>query len=117
MCQISREAQDAGLAAMLPGTPVSQACRAIREKASQSDWEIQGGRFGHGIGLDYSEQPRLTEDNDRPLQPGTTAVIHTTFRDPQSEKMFVPLGDVCCVTENGPELLMSFQRTPFIAGL
>jgi Xaa-Pro aminopeptidase len=117
MCEITRGAQDAGLAKMVAGTPVSKACRAIRETASQSGWEIEGGRFGHGIGLDYSEQPRMTEGNEQPLQAGTTAVIHTTFRDPRSGKMFVPLGDVCCVGENGPELLMSFQRTPFIAGL
>ncbi len=86
--------------------------RAVREKASESGWEIQGGRIGHGMGLDYSESPSLNESNETPLQAGTMAVVHATFSLPDSGKMFVPLGDACHVTENGPEFLMSFQREP-----
>ncbi len=116
ICTLTREAQDAGLAVMKPGAPVAGVAREVREKASESGWEIQGGRLGHGLGLDYSESPVLNESNAAPFQAGTTAVLHSTFSLPGSGKMFVPLGDVCHVTESGPELLMSFQREPFVAG-
>jgi Xaa-Pro aminopeptidase len=116
ICGITQEAQEAGLAVMKPGTPVGHIARTIREKAAEHSWEIQGGRIGHGIGLDYSERPNMTESNETPLKAGTTAVVHATFSLPGSGVMFVPLGDVCHVTEEGPELLMSFPRTPFVAG-
>ena len=117
MTKITREIQDAGLAVMKAGNAVGLVARKIRERAAEHGWEIQGGRIGHGMGLDYSEQPNMTERNDAVLQPGTTAVVHTAFSLPGSGKMFVPLGDVCHVTENGPELLMGFSRTPFVAGV
>jgi Xaa-Pro aminopeptidase len=116
ICAITREAQEAGLEVMKPGTPVGHIARAVRQKAAESGWEIEGGRIGHGMGLDYSESPGLNESNGMPLEADTTAVVHATFSLPGSGKMFVPLGDVCHVTEDGPELLMSFQREPFVAG-
>ena len=68
------------------------------------------------MGLDYSEQPvPLNDANQTRWQAGTTAVIHSVFGLPGG-KMFVPLGDLCHVTDDGPELLMDFQRTPFVAG-
>ena len=112
ICKITREAQEAGLAVMKPGCPVGHIATAIREKAAEHGWEIQGGRIGHGIGLDYSELPNMTEGNQTVLMAGATAVVHAIFSLPDSGKMFVPLGDVCHVTEDGPELLMSFPRTP-----
>ena len=116
ICTITREAQEAGLELMKPGTPVGHIARAVREKVEEQGWEIQGGRIGHGIGLDYGESPNLNESNETLLEAGTTAIVHATFSIPSSGKMFVPLGDLCHVTEDGPELLMSFQRTPFVAG-
>ena len=116
ICDITREAQEAGLAVMKPGNQVSHVAKAIREKVAEHGWNIQGGRIGHGMGLDYSERPNMTESNDDIIPPGLTAVVHATFSLPNSGHMFVPLGDVCHVTESGPELLMGFQRTPFVAG-
>ena len=76
-----------------------------------------GGRIGHGIGMDYSEQPApLTEANQELLEEGMTCVIHAAYTLPGSGKMFVPLGDVCHVTGNGPEFLMDFTRELFLAG-
>jgi Xaa-Pro dipeptidase len=115
-CKIAREAQDAGLAKMSPGIPVGHVGRAVRQKAAEHGWAIMGGRFGHGIGLDYAERPSITEEESMVLQPGVTTVLHSMFALPGSGAFFVPLGDVCCVTENGPEFLMAFPRTPFVAG-
>jgi len=117
MARTTREIQDAGVAQMKAGTPVGRVQQAIAKKAGQLGWELLGGRIGHGIGLDYSEKPHMTGDNERPLEVGTTAIIHTAFALPGSGSLFVPLGDVCCVTDNEPELFMSFPRTTFVAGV
>ena len=55
--QIAVGAQDAGIAAMRPGVPAGDIARAVREKVEESGWQLQGGRIGHGTGLDYSERP------------------------------------------------------------
>lgn len=114
---IAVEAQEAGLAHMKPGGPVGQVAAAIRESASQHGFQLDGGRVGHGMGADYSERPNLSESNEDLLEHGTTAVVHACFKLPGSGKMFIPLGDVCHVTPDGPEFLMEFPRTLFLAGI
>ena len=93
---------------------------ALRRSSVSQDrahgWQIEGGRIGHGMGLDYAERPSMTESNEMLLQHGMTGVVHTAFALPGSGKMFVPLGDVCHATSDGFELLMEFPRTPFVAG-
>ena len=116
LCQVTRDAQDRALEVMKPGAPISGMGQTVREQAAANGLELLGGRIGHGMGLDYSEQPvPLNDTNETTLQAGTTAVIHSVFGLPGG-KMFVPLGDLCHVTADGPELLMDFQRTPFVAG-
>ena len=113
---IGREAQDAGLEVIKPGVPVGHIAEVIRKKAAEHEFEIHGGRIGHGMGMDYSERPSLSESNDALLQVGMTFVVHAAYTLPDSGKMFVPLGDVCHVVPGGVETLMNFPRTPFIAG-
>ncbi len=114
---IAREAQDAGLAEMKPGMRVGTVASVIRETAARHDFQLDGGRVGHGMGADYSERPSMSESNEDLLAHGTTAVIHACFKLPGSGKMFIPLGDVCHVTPDGPEFLMEFPRTLFLAGV
>jgi Xaa-Pro dipeptidase len=116
LCTIAREAQEAGLEKLKPGEPVGEIARAISRRAAKQGFELLGGRIGHGMGTDYSELPNLAESNESLLESGMTAVIHATFALPGSGKMFVPLGDVCHVTPDGPDFLMEFPRTPFVAG-
>ena len=118
LCSLARQAQDAGLAKLKTGVPIGDVARAVREKGVELGLQLQGGRIGHGIGMDYSEQPvPLSEANEQRLKTGMTAVIHAAFSLPGSGKLFVPLGDVCHVTDEGPEFLMQFPRTPFLAGI
>ena len=78
---------------------------------------LDGGRIGHGIGMDYTEQPvPLNDENPRPFEPGMTFVIHATLLEINSEKLLIPRGDVCHVTADGYELMMKFPQTPFVAG-
>ena len=116
LCARGRQAQDAGLEQIRPGAPAGRISQAIRHAASERGLDIQGGRFGHGMGMDYAEEPGLTETSETPLQAGMCFVVHTAYGLPDSGKMFVSLGDVCHVTPDGFELLMNFPRTPFLAG-
>ena len=117
LCAVTREAHDRALDIMKPGLPIAKLGQVIREQVAPHGLELLGGRIGHGIGMDYSEQPVPFDDtNEMPLESGMTAVMHAVFAMPNTGKMVVPLGDVCYITEKGPELLMGFQRTPFLAG-
>ena len=115
-CTLAREAQDTGLAEIKTGVPIGAIGRAIRAHAEPRGLGIQGGRYGHGMGMDYAELPALAETTTTPIEPGMTFVVHASYELPVSGKMFVPLGDVCHVNEKGTEKLMEFPRTPFVAG-
>jgi Xaa-Pro dipeptidase len=117
LCDVTRQAQDAGLAAVKPGLPAGHIGKTIDEHLAGSALTIQGGRVGHGMGMDYAEAPGLSQSNEAPLEAGNTFVVHAAFGLPESGKMFVPLGDVCHVGSDGVELLMQFPRTPFVAGV
>lgn len=66
-------AQEAGRAALRPGTPareVNAACRRPIEDAGYGPNFKH--RMGHGIGLDVHEQPVVSEEDETPLEPGMT---------------------------------------------
>lgn len=73
------EAQCAAVDKMRPGTPVSEVVGAARLAAEKHGYELHGGRIGHGIGLDYSELPILSEANETPLEKGNVAIVHAMF--------------------------------------
>ena len=114
---IAKEAQDAGLAILKAGTAIAQVGKIIAKSAAKHGFKLAGGRIGHGIGMDYSELPvPLNDRNEDVLQSGMTVELHAIWTLPETGKMFVPLGDVCHITDGQPELLMKFPRTPFLAG-
>ncbi|MDP7347762.1 MAG: M24 family metallopeptidase, partial [Phycisphaeraceae bacterium] len=61
---IAREAQDAGLAQLKPGTRIGDVGAAIRDVGAGHQFDMPGSRYGHGIGLDYSEQPVPLNDTN-----------------------------------------------------
>lgn len=109
------EAQCAAVDKMRPGTPVSEVVRAARLVAEKHGYALPGGRIGHGIGVDYGEQPFLSEANQTPLRKGNVAIVHTAFSLPGKGTILIPVGDLCHVTDDGPELLYNFPRRPFLA--
>ncbi len=116
--QAANDAQDAGMKLIRPGVPIAEAGTAIGEAAAAGGLlRLDGGRIGHGIGMDYSEQPvPLNDENPRPFEPGMIFVVHATLLETKSEKLLIPRGDVCHVTADGYELMMQFPQTPFVAG-
>jgi len=113
---VALAAQDAALAMMKPGNTVRQAVEAARAAGKEHAFTLQGGRIGHGMGMDYGERPLLAASNEEPLQEGMTFGMHCSWLLPESGVMFVPLGDVCVVRADGPEFLMKFPRPLFVAG-
>ena len=66
-------AQEAGLAALLPGVPASEVNRACRQPIEEGGYGPNfKHRMGHGIGLDVHERPFVSEEDTTPLEPGMT---------------------------------------------
>ncbi len=101
---------------MKPGVPVTEVVETVGAKLAENCGDQLCGRIGHGMGMDYAERPGLNLGADEVLQAGMTAVMHTMTVVPDSQTLFVPLGDVVHVTPDGPEFLMNFTRSPFVAG-
>ena len=109
------EAQCAAVEKMRPGVPVSEVVRAARLTAEKHGYQLHGGRIGHGVGLDYGERPFLSEANQAPLKEGNVVIIHTMLSLPHTGTLLIPVGDMCHITDDGPELLYNFPRRPFLA--
>ena len=66
-------AQEAGLAALVPGVPASEVNRACRLPIEEAGYGPNfKHRMGHGIGLDVHERPFVSEEDVTPLEPGMT---------------------------------------------
>ena len=115
ICDANMAVQDEVLAAIRPGLVISDMLDMSNRAAERLGYEIQGGRIGHGQGLDYSEEPFLMEGSDRVLQPGNVFVLHTCLGVPGANILVNPIADLCHVTEDGVEVLNSFQRDYFHA--
>ena len=107
--------QDEVLAAIRPGLPIAEMLRVGNEAAARFGSEIQGGRIGHGQGLDYSERPFLLAGSTETLKPGHVFVLHVCLGLPGTNVLLNPIADLCHVTEDGVEVLTKFPRGMFHA--
>jgi Xaa-Pro aminopeptidase len=107
--------QDEVLAVIAPGLEIDEMLQVGEEVADKLGYRIQGGRIGHGQGLDYSEEPFLIEGSSARLQPGHVFVLHVCLEVPRTNVLLNPIADLCHVTENGVEVLNSFPREFFYA--
>ena len=55
--------------------------------------------FGHGVGADTPEHPRLILDTDRIIEPGSVIAVHVAVRRPGAETGFI--GGPVVVEESG----------------
>ena len=109
------EVHEAGLEAMKPGVPIAEVVATVRRTAEERGMKLHSPRIGHGMGLDYGERPFVNEGNAEVLQPGMVAVLHTQLTVPGAGEFYVPLGDLCHVTDDGMEILTRFPREAFRA--
>lgn len=70
------EAQEAGIAAVAPGTPCGAVDEACREVLRGYGYEKQFlHSTGHGVGLEIHEPPWVRRGNDEPLQEGDVITV------------------------------------------
>jgi Xaa-Pro dipeptidase len=109
--QATYQAYLAGAAAARPGKTCSDiaiAAKTSLEKAGFEDYIEQD--YGHGIGLDLPEPPRIELDNHTLIKPGMVLVIHPALRVPGVGGAFI--GGTVLITETGSELLHKIRSTP-----
>ena len=101
------------LDAIQPGLPIGELLKIAEAGAERVGCKVQGGRIGHGQGLDYSEMPFLRAGSTETLVPGHTFVLHVCLEIPGTNKLIRPIGNLCLVTENGVEILDRFSSELF----
>jgi Xaa-Pro aminopeptidase len=115
MVEANFSVQDEVLATIRPGLTIAELIRIGNEAARRFGYEIQGGRIGHGQGLDYSERPFLLAESAEVLKPGHVFVLHVCLGIPGKNILLNPIADLCYVTEEGVEVLNRFPRGLFHA--
>jgi Xaa-Pro aminopeptidase len=107
---IVAEAQAAGRAAAMVGTPceeIDAACRQVIADAGFGEFFIH--RTGHGIGMDGHEAPYLVEGNERLLEPGMAFSIEPGIYLPG--ELGVRIEDICVAGDDGLLVLNQADRT------
>jgi Xaa-Pro aminopeptidase len=101
---VLHEAQAAGVAAGIAGTPCEEVDRVTRQiiaDAGYGDYFIH--RTGHGIGLEEHEDPYIVEGNTQPLEPGHAYSVEPGIYVPG--KWGMRLEDIVVTTDVGPRPL------------
>ena len=104
MYEAVREAQQAALAAVKPGTTVGEvdgACRKLLQKLKLGKYFSHS--TGHGVGLEIHEAPRVAAGQSEVLRPGMVITIEPGVYVPG--KWGVRIEDTVVVTDSGCEIL------------
>lgn len=104
-----QEANEAGFQAVSNGVAcqnVDKAARDAIKRAGYGNYFIH--RTGHGIGLDYHEEPYLVAGNLTPLRPGMVFSVEPGIY--LAGRMGVRIEDIVALTEDGPRRFNNFPR-------
>lgn len=105
------EAYLAGISAAYVGNTCSNIAKAsmtILEDAGYGDYIQQD--FGHSIGLDLPEIPRIEFEDHTIVQPGMVLVIHPAVRVPGLGGAFI--GGTVLINDDGPEPIHNISEYP-----
>jgi Xaa-Pro aminopeptidase len=101
---VLQEAQAAGVAAAVVGTPCEEVDAAARRRIAEAGLgELFVHRTGHGIGLEEHEDPYLVEGNGEPLVAGHAFSVEPGIYLPG--RTGLRLEDIVVATDAGPEPL------------
>jgi Xaa-Pro aminopeptidase len=101
---VLQDAQAAGVAAAVVGTPCEAVDAAARRRIVDAGWgDHFVHRTGHGIGLEEHEDPYLVEGNGEPLVPGHAFSVEPGIYLPG--RTGLRLEDIVVATEAGPDPL------------
>lgn len=88
--EVCREARLALVSAMRPGTPVDEVVRAGDEVLRRHELlPHKEYDFGHGVGRDIPEHPRLIEGTNRTIAVDSVVAVHVAVRVPDGPTGFV----------------------------
>lgn len=107
--EIVRAANEAGIAAIRPGVPLSQIDGAVRKVITDAGYGPQfTHRTGHGIGLALHEPPDCSSVSEVLAQPGMCFSVEPGIYLPG--KWGVRIEDLVVVTDTGVEVLNRFTK-------
>jgi methionyl aminopeptidase len=124
LVEVTRECRDLGIAAVVPGRPISDIGRAIQDHAEGHGYGVVRAFIGHGIGETFHTAPNIphyfTPDARTVMEPGMTFTIEPmiTLGTPK-ERMWgngwtavttdgrrtAQFEHTLVVTDDGPEIL------------
>jgi Xaa-Pro aminopeptidase len=104
------EAQEAALAAVMPG-PTGRAVDAVAREIIEAagHGEHFGHGLGHGVGLDIHEGPRLSTTGETALEAGMIVTVEPGVYVPGA--VGTRIEDLVVVTESGHEVLSTLPKT------
>ena len=108
-------AQAAALAGVRPGATGREVDSIARDHiAAAGHGERFGHPLGHGLGLEVHEDPRLSQGNERPLEPGNVVTVEPGIYLPGIGG--VRIEDLAVVTEDGHDVLTSTPKSLKVVG-
>jgi Xaa-Pro dipeptidase len=63
------------------------------------------GRWGHGVGLDFTEPPSLMRADDTVLQPGMIITLEPSLTLPQDTRLTLVAEEMLLITNDAPIML------------
>ena len=107
--RVVQEANEAGFKAAKKGIPCQEVDRAARGVITLAGYGACFlHRTGHGIGLDYHEDPYMVEGNEMPLRQGMVFSVEPGIY--LAGIMGVRIEDIVALTANGPVRFNHFTR-------
>lgn len=107
--QAVQAANEAGFKAAVQGTPCEEVDRAARDAITQAGYgSFFLHRTGHGIGLDYHEEPYLVAGNAAPLETGMAFSVEPGIY--LAGKFGVRIEDIAAVTAEDTVRFNHFPR-------
>jgi Xaa-Pro dipeptidase len=106
--ELVHAATEAGLAAARPGARIADVFAAQADSLLQHGPMAGGSRMGHGLGLDLTEPPSVTADEQLELRPGMVITIEPGFIF--GDGLLMVEEEAVAITADGAELLT--RRAP-----